>query len=126
MADQETACLRGRRLLVVEDEYMIAMYVVDALEDFGAEVLGPVATVSDALALLDTEQVDGASLDINLCGETVYPVAEVLHARGVPFIFVSGYDQKTIPTVYAHVPHCGKPVNSRMLANTLAAVYCAR
>lgn len=124
MADQDTACLGGRRVLVVEDDYMIAMDVVDVLRGCGAAIVGPVATVEEALHLIQSEKIDGASLDINLAGERVYPVADALAARGVPFIFASGYDPNVIPAIYANVPQCDKPVNGRVLAKTLAAYFC--
>lgn len=123
MIDDDMANLGGRRLLVVEDDYMIAMDVVDILEACGADIIGPVATVHDALKLIRAERIDAASLDINLRGEWVYPVADVLTARGVPFIFASGYDPKVIPEIYAHIPQCDKPVNGSSLAKALAAYF---
>ena len=100
-----------RRVLVVEDEYMIAQDLARELEDVGAEVLGPVPSVADALALLVAEAVppDAAILDVNLGGEMVFPVAEALRERGVPFVFVTGYDPWSLPQAYADVPCCEKP-----------------
>lgn len=115
----EGRCLYGRRLLVVEDDYMVAMDVVAALEGYGAIIIGPAATVNDALELIATEQIDAASLDINLGGERVYPVADALAACGVPFVFASGYDPKVIPEAYADIPRCDKPVNSQLLMKAL-------
>ena len=115
----EGCCLYGRRLLVVEDDYMVAMDVVAALEGYGATIIGPAATVNDALELIATEQIDAASLDINLGGERVYPVADALAACGVPFVFASGYDPKVIPEAYADIPRCDKPVNSQLLMKAL-------
>lgn len=82
--------LAKRRILLVEDEYLIAVDLVRSFEATGAEVVGPVASVDDALDLLDdTEHLDGAVLDINLQGEMAYAVADALTARGVPFLFAS-------------------------------------
>ena len=102
---------RGRRILVVEDDFLIAQDLQRALEALGAVVLGPVPRVADALAMLEGEAVqpDAATLDVNLDGEMVYPLADDLRARGVPFLFVTGYDAGSIPRDYAEVPVCEKP-----------------
>ena len=119
MPEHNRHFLSGQRLLVVEDDYMIAMDVVEALEACGATIIGPVATVEDALDLIATEKIDGASLDINLGGTRVYPVADALAAQNVPFIFASGYDPKVIPLAYADIPLCDKPVSSTSLIKAL-------
>lgn len=81
-----------RRILVVEDEYLLADDLRKLLDREGATVVGPVATEADALALLEDGTVDCAILDINLRGRMVYPLAHTLRDRHVPFLFVSGYD----------------------------------
>jgi DNA-binding response OmpR family regulator len=87
--------LRGRRILVVEDEALIAMLIEDGLLDAGAKVVGPAATVGEAMQLIDQAASDGgldaAVLDINLEGNAVSPVADKLAALGVPFVFATGY-----------------------------------
>ena len=93
-----TSALAGRRLLVVEDEYFLAAELVEALSADGAKVIGPAASVDDALDLLDdTAQLDGAVLDLNLQGEMAFPVADALMERDIPFVFLTGYDQSVIP-----------------------------
>lgn len=82
--------LDGKRILVVEDEPLIAMMVEDMLAELGAQVIGPAGSLAEAL-LLAEEQIDAALLDVNLEGERVYPVAERLTVRGVPFVFATGY-----------------------------------
>ena len=116
--------LHGRRLLVVEDEYMIAMDMAQALEDLGAEVVGPAASVEDALLLVREEggRLDAALLDINLQDRRVFPVADALAERGVPFVFATGYDAAVIPTPHAATPRCEKPVNKAGLAGILARI----
>jgi DNA-binding LytR/AlgR family response regulator len=125
MDDGTRNALRGRRLLIVEDDYMVALELVRSLEEQGVEVLGPAGSVEDALALVEQEgaRMDGAVLDINLRNKRVYPVAEALAARGVPFIFATGYDALVIPEAYAHVPRCEKPLDKALLARVLARVH---
>jgi two-component SAPR family response regulator len=119
MADADG--LKGRRFLVVEDEYLIAADLAAFLEAQGIEVVGPAASVNEALALLesDTDRLDGAVLDVNLQDDRVYPVADVLMSRGVPFVFTTGYDACVIPKLYADVPRCDKPVDEQRLIRVL-------
>jgi two-component SAPR family response regulator len=122
MSAVSIAKLRPRRVLVVEDEYLLAVDLARSLERFGVEVLGPVGTVQDALDLIGAEKViDGAVLDINLNGEPVYPVAEALQKRGAPFIFASGYDANSVPARFDAIPRVPKPVDTEALARRLMA-----
>jgi len=86
----------GRRILVVEDEMLLAMMVQDLILELGGEVVGPAASVGDALSLIRGQKVDGAVLDVNLGRETVYPVAHALNLAEVPFVFVTGYDPASL------------------------------
>jgi CheY-like chemotaxis protein len=109
-----------KRVLVVEDEYMIAQDMVFELTALGVEVVGPVGTVDLALRLAEAEaRLDAAFLDINLNGERTYRVADILIARGIPVVFTTGYDENVIPPRYADVPRCGKPVTKVMLRRML-------
>jgi CheY-like chemotaxis protein len=113
--------LRGFRLLVVEDEYILATELTHALEGEGVEVIGPASCVKDALELLATQdKIDGAVLDINLRGHKVYPIAETLRRRSVPFVFTTGYEAWIIPEVYQDVPRLEKPVDTRALARLIS------
>ena len=113
--------LQGRRILVVEDDYLIAHELASLLEEAGATILGPVPSVEDALALLDRENdVDGAVLDMNLAGTDVLPVADALSGRQVPFMFTTGYNSDVIPARYAHVPYCGKPLDVAKVPDVVA------
>ena len=103
--------LAGRRVLVVEDEYLIATSVALAFEDAGAEVIGPAPSVGQAMALIEGQpDIHIGLLDVNLGGELVYPVADALGDRGVPFMFVTGYDAPAIPSKYEDVPRLEKPI----------------
>lgn len=111
--------LRGRHILLVEDEYFIAYAMQCELEDVGALVVGPAACVGDALLLLDSEPVDGAVLDVSLDNEKVFSVAEALTARGIPFIFATGYNASDLPPAWRHVTRCEKPVDAAAVARAL-------
>ena len=118
MSDQ---FLQGRRVLVAEDEYLIAFDVRDALVRAGAEVLGPVPTVEDAAALLDREaNIDAAVLDVNLRGGMIFAVADALQERGIPLVFATGYDTESLPARFDGAARLEKPVEGRDIANLLA------
>jgi CheY-like chemotaxis protein len=111
--------LAGKRILVVEDDYLVAMDIVRALERAGAEVIGPAPAVEAALAALEQTVLDGAILDINLGGEMAFPVADALMARGIPFIFATGYDAQVIPLRFTDVKRCEKPMASEQICAAL-------
>jgi CheY-like chemotaxis protein len=123
MNEVDTQRLEGSRLLIVEDDYMIAADLAFQCERLGAKVIGPACSVQDALELIEkyAGDLDGAALDINLNGERVFPVADALIARDIPFIFATGYDKKLIPPAYAQVPRCDKPIDTGVMAKALAA-----
>jgi CheY-like chemotaxis protein len=112
----------GRVVLVVEDEFLIAMDLELLLQRHGWRVLGPAATVAEALRLLTGERPDVALLDVNLRGELVTPVAEELRVQGVPFVLASAYDNRGLTRVaaLADVPNLGKPTDERRLLAVLA------
>ena len=106
--------LRGRRVLVVEDDYLLAQDLREQLMSWGAEMMGPVASVTEALALVEAGPApDMAMLDIGLGDEMVYPVAEALRTRGIPFVFATAYDAWVIPDAFAGVPVAQKPIALR-------------
>ena len=120
MAEPPPSTLAGRTLLVVEDEYFLAQHLVHEIERSGASILGPASNVREALGLLEgATALDGAVLDVNLRGEMVYPLADALRARGVPFMFATGYDAAHLPSKYRHVTCCQKPVESDKVARAL-------
>jgi len=112
--------LESCRILVVEDEYLIADDLRLALIDAGADVLGPVPTVTAAQSVLAAEsRIDAALLDINLGGTMVFDLADALEARSVPFVFATGYDESAIPERFSAVPRLEKPVKARNVLATL-------
>lgn len=112
--------LAGRNFLVVEDEYLLADDIASRFRSEGAEVVGPAASVDDALDLLDAgAAVDGAVLDLNLQGEKAFPVADLLVQRNVPFVFATGYDSSAIPERFAGVTRCEKPVDPATVIRAL-------
>ena len=119
--------LHGRRILVAEDEYMVAQEVMGMLRDLGTEPLGPVPTVEAGLRLIPDEGVpmDAALLDVNLGGERVWPLADALLARGVAVVLTTGYAADAVPAAYVTLPRCEKPVAARDIARALERVLTA-
>ena len=123
---QEQHSSRRFRVLVVEDEMLLAMLMEDSLMDCGCDVVGPVARVADGVKLASSERLDGAILDINIAGTEVFPVAFELARRGVPFIFVSGYDSHNLPEAWRGRPILKKPFRPRDLARNMAKAFANR
>jgi len=98
-----------RRVLVVEDEMLIGMLLEDMLTDMGHEVAAIVPRLKDALAAVERESFDLAVLDVHLHGESAFPVADALIAKGVPFIFATGYGERGLPDTYRGRPVLQKP-----------------
>jgi len=112
--------LPGKRILVVEDDFFICDDLTMSLQDRGAEVVGPAASIEQALDLIArTAAIDAAVLDINLQGRMSFPVAKALLARGVPFVFATGYAADVVPDGFADVPRYEKPVNPDIVASRL-------
>jgi CheY-like chemotaxis protein len=110
---------RKSRILIVEDEAMISMLIEDMVLDFGSEIVGPAARLDHALTLALQAEIDVGLLDINVDGSVVYPVADVLRFRGIPFIFVTGYDFKALPERFRGTPIVSKPFSYQQFADTL-------
>lgn len=107
------------RILVVEDEILVAMLMEDTLADLGHEVLGPAMRLETALIAAENEDVDFAILDINLAGKQSFPVADKLAARGIPFMFASGYGAAGLVDPYRGSPVLQKPFVSSQIAQML-------
>ena len=113
MAAQRIA--EGRRVLVVEDEMTIALMIEEMLLDLGAQVIGPESRLDAALRLAGEASLDAAILDVNIRGGSSYPVADILAARGIPFIFCSGYNDWALEERHRDRPRLTKPYSLKAL-----------
>jgi CheY-like chemotaxis protein len=119
--------LEGLKVLVVEDNLLLAEVTKILLEDSGCQVVGPAGWLQRGLELARAETLDGAVLDINLHGEMSFGIAEALSARGVPFVFVTGYEDRSIvPMAYRSAPRLDKPVADERLIEVIAAAFAAK
>ncbi len=122
-ADHEI--LRGKRILVVEDEMLIALLFEDILADYACSVVGPALKIDPALELARTAEIDAAILDVNLGGQSSFPVADILRRRGVPLIFSSGYGSLGLPSEWQGHPVLPKPFVADDVADVLASIFSA-
>ncbi len=120
---EDAAALRGRRILVIEDDYLVAQVLADLLEEAGAKVVGPIGWVDEAIAFIadNGATLDGAVLDVNLHGRKSYPIADALEGRGITFIFTTGYGADAVDSAYLRFPRCQKPFDQHALVTALAA-----
>ncbi len=121
-AANPTGSLTGKRLLMVEDEFLVGLMAKRILEGFGAVVAGPYGRLADALVAAKEGRFDGAVLDFNLAGETAEPLADFLQARGVPFAFLTGYHRDSIDRRYANIPLLQKPIEPDALERVLVSL----
>ncbi|NYT39368.1 GAF domain-containing protein [Sphingomonas sp. R-74633] len=112
--------LEGKRVLIIEDEPLVAMEIAGQLEDAGAHVVGPATNVPAALSLIERYRVDAALLDANLGGQTVDAIAALLTREDIPFVFVSGYGRSSLPRAFADAELLPKPFDNRQLLDTTA------
>ena len=112
--------LQGKRILIVEDEFLIAATACEMLQELGAHVVGPASTISEALALAEREDVDVALLDINLHGQSSAAVAARLETRGIPIVFATGYGRGDGKDAVGHYV-LGKPYTQDKLAAQLCS-----
>jgi DNA-binding response OmpR family regulator len=110
-----------RRVLVIEDEMMIAMMLEDMLTDLGHHVVGVAPNLKTAMVMVAEEQFDVAILDVNLAGERSFPVAAVLRSRGLPFVFATGYGAHGLEEPFRDVPTLKKPFQMADLAKAIDA-----
>ncbi|HZP68952.1 MAG TPA: response regulator [Pseudolabrys sp.] len=110
------------RLLVVEDEYLIRMLLEDMLDDLGYGIAAAVGTLTEARQLAAQGDFSAAILDVNLDGQEIYPVADILTERGLPFVFVTGYGERSLPEQYRDRPALQKPFQVEQLKTALAGL----
>ncbi len=115
-----TVGLQGLRILVVEDEFLVASLIQDILETAGCVVSGPIPRLAQAVEAARAEPCDAAVLDVNLGGDQVFPVAEVLSQRRIPFVFVTGYATNSLPGEHHGRPTIRKPFRNQELLNTVS------
>ncbi|MDR3421400.1 MAG: response regulator [Xanthobacteraceae bacterium] len=116
----------GKRVLVVEDELMIRMLLQDMLADLGHTLAGEAGRIDEAIALAKDGEFDLAILDVNLNGQPISPVVEILVARGLPFVFATGYGQRGVPEPYRQTPTLQKPFQVDALARAIEAAAPGR
>lgn len=112
----------AKRILVIEDEMMVAMGLEMALADAGYEVVGPFGRLDQALDAARNGQMDLALLDVNVRGEAIFPVADVLTARGIPFAFLTGYGRETLPVGFKAGHVLSKPFRADRLLATIQSM----
>jgi CheY-like chemotaxis protein len=117
--------LRGRRILVVEDSPVVAPFTADILAELGCKVLGPAPNMAAARALVDSAEFDAALMDIHIRGERVFPLCDMLVARGVPFVLTSGYADWTMPEKWRDRPRLQKPYTIEQVERALRQVLGA-
>ena len=117
--------LAGRRILLVEDEPLVALLLESIFEDEKCITIGPYNDLRSALEAAQNGEVDAAVLDVNLAGKAVFPVADVLSKRGVPFMLLSGYGKTRLPDDRRHWPVCGKPFKTEELLTVLRGAIAA-
>lgn len=116
---------QGARIFIVEDEYLIRMLLEDMLSELGFSVAAMAGNLSEACDLAKATELDIAILDVNLDGEDVFPVAEILSGRGKPFVFVTGYGGQGLPDHYRGRPTLQKPFQIEDLRATLVSSLAA-
>lgn len=121
MTLSQDATVGGKRILVVEDEMMIRLLLQDMLADLGHTLAGEAGRMDEAVSLARKAEFDVAILNVNLEGEAISPVVEILVARGLPFVFATGYGRRGVPEPYRHTPTLEKPFQVDALAQAIEA-----
>jgi CheY-like chemotaxis protein len=114
------------RVLLVEDEFLVALSMERMLHRLGVEVVGPIGSVAEALAIACSVELDGAVLDVNVDGEKIYPCAEQLGERGIPFILTTGYAAANLPERYRTAARLGKPFSEVEFRSILERTFKPR
>ena len=120
------AGLDGLRVLVVEDEMLVSMLVEDMLAEFGCDIVGPAPDLEQAMSLANDAELDAAILDVNVGGRQIFPVADQLKARGIPFAFASGYGEAGLVEAHRGAPVLQKPFRQGDLERVLKELAAKR
>ncbi len=115
--------LGGRRILVVEDSPVVAPLTVDILDDLGCAVVGPAPNMAAARVLVETGDFDAALMDVHIRGERIFSLCEMLDARGIPFLFTSGYADWSMPEKWRDRPRLAKPYTIEQVEEALGALF---
>lgn len=118
--------LDGRRILILEDDFLAALDMSQMVEGWGGTVIGPVSRLDQALALARAQELDGAILDVRLDGCFSFPAADELMARRVPVVFVTGYEMEMLPERFAGTPRLAKPLSELSGGKTFCKVFGGR
>ena len=124
--EESSRARSDQRVFVVEDEFLIRMLLEDMLDELGYVVAGVAGRLDEAAEIARSGAFDLAILDVNLDGEDVFPVADILAGRGVPFVFVTGYGGRGLPQPYGSRPTLQKPFQIDDLGRTLGAFVTSR
>jgi len=117
----------GRSILIIEDEYFLADDLANEFVERGADIVGPLNQVADAMELLESgARIDAALLDINVKNEQIFPLADALRQRNIPFVFTTGYGKDWVGPEFAEVPLCEKPLDLPTVVNCLAGLMSRR
>ena len=114
------------RILVVEDMFLIADMIAEYLRDYGCDIVGPMSRLNRALASAEQEKLDGALLDVNIGGDYCFPIAAVLKTRGIPFAFLTGYDDAVLPPEYRDLPRLSKPFEVKELFELVSEQFARK
>lgn len=119
--------LAGRKILIVEDEYLIAEDLAALLREAHADIIGPAASLPHAMRLVaDTDHIDAAVLDINLRGVEVFPCVDELRSRGIPALFMTGYGENNVLANYAAIGRCEKPLGASHVVEELRSLLSSQ
>lgn len=121
-----TEFLEGSLILIVEDDYLTAYMLSELVEDFGGSVAGPARGLAQGYALTESADIAGAILDVDLGGETSFPLADKLLTDGIPVIFVTGVDRRSLPERFAEVCVVGKPFDALAVEKALRRAFGAK
>ena len=122
---QEPLNLKGRRILIVEDSPVVGPFTADLLEELGCKVVGPAPNMAVGRALIDSEKIDAALMDVHIRGERVFALCETLAAKGVPFVLTSGYADWNMPERWRDRPRLQKPYTLAKVEEALRRLLSA-